>query len=533
MTYHSEIDPPSQDAMDELLARFLRDDLTLAETEQAIRELRREGQDVVSPLLAMLDDPRPERHTIASVLLAATGDPSTIPALVERIHDPALDDIIKIKLITVLMHLDPHLDAAGLLAHLTDAQQAVRQTRQEHLELLESPGDVAMWMENVQAEMTPYVRLQLIENSIIVGDPRSVPMLLCLCYDPDDVVALVAIDAVERFKDRRALRPLAELAACHPTEDLRQEAGKALDRLRIRTSLPPASDPLSSASTVGAGRANLDSRTRPSALSPIPPLHAAYLTPVDGKGAQVAFLVRAGPGDDLTAISVLFDDQEGVRHCSGAEFAPGELQEMLNGYGTHGVGPIPVSHAHCLDALDGAVDINWETGHRLPVSFLAWRDWVEHGRASLPAGRPCLAVPLRLRDELLAHCDVLLFQDEFLFWLFPPEEIEDLRSRYLVASGEAGGGVDRETLRCLLGASLRQLITSSRRALIADRLRRMAPLLREVYEEEIVWQWAAVAADALARDSGLPPEEHPFLLGLMAVSLENAIGTPVGWFDEA
>ena len=61
----------------------------------------------------------------------------------------------------------------------------------------------------------------------------------------------------------------------------------------------------------------------------------------------------------------------------------------------------------------------------------------------------------------------------------------------------------------------------------------MVPLLREVYEEEIVWQWAAVAADTLAKDSGLPPEEHPFLLGLMAVSLENAIGTPVGWFDEA
>ena len=530
MTHHSETDPSSQDAMDELLARFLRDDLTLAETEQAIRSLRREGQDVVSPLLAMLDDPRPERHTIASVLLAAAGDgdPGTIPALVERIHDPALDDMIKIKLITTLVQLDPHLDAASLLAHLTDAQQAVRQTRQEHLELLESPGDVATWMENVQAEMTPYVRLQLIENSITVGDPRSVPMLLCLCYDPDDLVALAAIDAVERFKDRRALRPLAELAACHPTEDLRQEAGKALDRLRIRTSLPPSS--------VGAelcprpGLANLDSS---SCLPSIPPLHAVYMTPVDGKGAQVAFLVRAGPGDDLTAISILFDDQEGIRHCSGAELAPGELQEMLDGYGTHGVGPILVSHAHCLDALDGAVGINWKTGHRLPVSFLAWRDWIERGRASLLAGRPRLAVPWRLRDELLAHCDVLLFQDEFLFWLFPPEEIEDLRSRYLAASGEAGGGVDRETLRCLLGASLRQLITSPRRALIAARLRRMVPLLREVYEEEIVWQWAAVAADALAKDSGLPPEEHPFLLGLMAVSLENAIGTPVGWFDEA
>jgi hypothetical protein len=498
--------------MDELLARFLRDDLTLAETEQAIRQLHQAGQDVVSPLLAMLDDPRPEQHTIASVLLAATGDPGTIPALVERIHDPALDDMIKIKLITALLQLDPDLDADDLLAHLTDAQQAVRQTRQEHLQLLESPDDVAMWMENVQAEMAPYVRLQLIENSVTVGDPRSVPMLLCLCYDPNDVVALAAIDAVERFKDRRTLRPLAELAVRHPSEDVRQEAGKALARLRVRTSLPP--DSLS-------------------ALAPVPPLHAAYLTPVDGKGAQVAFLVRAGPAEQFTAISVLLDDQEGIRHCSGAEFEPGELQEMLDGYGVHGAGPILVSYADCLDALDGAVEINWKTGHRLPVSFLAWRDWIEHEWASLPTERPDLAVPSGSRDELLAHCDVLLFQDEFLFWFFPPEEIEELRSRYLAVAGEAGGGVDRETLRCLLGAGLRQLVDAPRRALIAGRLRRMAPLLREIYEEEVVWQWAAVAADALAEGSGLPPEEHPFLLGLMAVSLENAIGAPLAWFDDA
>jgi hypothetical protein len=512
MTHPNEANPPSQDPMSELLDRFLRDDLTLAETEQAIRALHQEGYDVVSPLLAMLDDPRPEQHTIASVLLTATEDPGTIPALLERIRDPALDDMVKIKLITALSQLDPHLDATGLLAHLADAQQAVRQTRQEHLELLESPDDVAMWMENVEAEMSPYVRLQLIENSITVGDPRAVPMLLCLCYDPDDVVALAAIDAVERFKDRRALRPLAELAAHHPSEDLRREAGKALDRLRIRTSLPSAAD---------------------TALSPIPPLHATYLTPVDGRGAQVAFLVRAGPGDQFTAISVLFDDQEGIHHCNGAEFEGGELQEMLDGYHVQGAGPILVSHAHCLDALDGAVAINWQTGRRLPASFLAWREWIEHGRTSLPDDWPDLAVPLSSWDELLAQCDVLLFQDEFLFWFFPPEEIEDLRSRYLEMAGETGGGMDREALRCLLGAGVRQLIAPSRRTLIADRLRRMAPLLREIYEEEVVWQWALVAADALSEDSGLPPEEHPFLLGLMAISLENAVGAPIGWFDDA
>jgi hypothetical protein len=208
MTRQSEGSPLDQDPVDELLARFLRDDLTLYETEEAIRQLHQAGHDVVSSLLAMLEDPRPEQNTIASVLITATGDAETASRLVERIRDPAVGDVVKVKLITAAVQLDHALDAEDLLAHLADARKAVTQTRQEHLALLESPGDVALWMENVQAEMTPHVRLQLIENSVTVGDPRSVPMVVCLCYDPDEVIALAAIDAVERFKDARALRPL-------------------------------------------------------------------------------------------------------------------------------------------------------------------------------------------------------------------------------------------------------------------------------------------------------------------------------------
>jgi hypothetical protein len=500
-----------QDPVDALLARFLRDELTLHETEEAIRQLHQAGHDVISPLLAMLEDPRPEQNTIASVLITATGDARVAAGLVDRIHDPAVEDVVKVKLITAAVQLDRRLDAEDLLTYLSDPRKAVAETRQEHLELLASPGDVALWMDNVQTEMSPQVRLHLVENSITVDDPRSVPMLICLCYDPDEVVAMAAIDAVERFKDARALRALEELAAHHPSEDVREEAGKAAARLRVRAAL--ADQP---------------------STAPIPPLHAAYLTAVDGTGAQVALLVRGGAEGRFTAISVLFDDQEGIQHCNGAEFELDELEGMLREYDQYGTGPVPVSHVQCLEALDQAVETRWAAGHGPPMSYLAWRDWAERDRPALPTGKPIdLVVPPGQRDELLAQCDGLVFQDEFLSWLFPANEIEDLRSRYVAVASEAGGALDREVLRGLLGAAVRQLVTERQRGLIAGRLRRMVPLLREIYVEEVVWQWAAVAAEALEEGCGLPFDEHPFLLGLLAASLESAMGALTGWFGDA
>ncbi len=503
--------PMGQNPVDELLARFLRDELTLHETEEAIRQLHRTGHDVVSPLLAMLEDPRPEQNTIASVLITATGDADIAARLVDRIHDPEVGDVVKVKLITAAVQLDRRLDAEDLLAHLSDPRKAVTETRQEHLELLESPGEVALWMENVQAEMSPQVRLHLIENSITMGDARSVPMLICLCYDPDKVVALAAIDAVERFKDARALRALEELATQHPSEDVREEADKAAARLRVRASL--ADQPCKAA---------------------VSPLHSAYLTPVDGKGTQVAFLVRGGGEGTYMAVSVLFDDLEGIQHCNGGEFELDELEEMLREYDQFGTGPVPVSHAACLAALDRAVEISWATGQGLPMTYLAWREWIERGRSAGPADKPDdLVVSPGQRADLLSHCDALVFQDEFLSWLYPPPEIEDLRSRYVAAASETGGRLAREALRGLFQAAVRQLVDERQRALIAGRLRRMAPLLREIYVEEIVWQWAAVAAEALEEGSGLPSDQHPFLLGIVAASLESAIGTPTGWFGDA
>jgi hypothetical protein len=56
--------------------------------------------------------------------------------------------------------------------------------------------------------------------------------------------------------------------------------------------------------------------------------------------------------------------------------------------------------------------------------------------------------------------------------------------------------------------------------------------LYELYDDEDVWQWAAAAAEALSDTSPLPVQDHPFLVGMLACSLEAAIGRPIAWLDE-
>jgi hypothetical protein len=332
-------------------------------------------------------------------------------------------------------------------------------------------------------------------------------MLICLCYDPDDEVALAAMDAIERFKDIRALRALSELAAYHPRRAVRAEAQKTADRLHVRALLAEQQRPV-----------------------PIPPIYACYLTPIDSAGGQVAFVTRRHPDGSLTVVSVMFDDQEGIKDCFGATMDVDEFVEMVEDYTAEGILPVRVSHQSCLSVLDMATEATWSSERLLPMSFLVWRELIESGRPDEQA-QPALTVPVERRDELLAQCHELLFQDEFQFWLFRPDEIEALYAQYVDRVKATGGMLGRDALADLLRRGVREVVTDDWRHLIRGRLQRMVPLLHELYEEVEVWQWAAAAAEALADENPLPIDEHPFLIGMLACSLEETIGTPIGWFD--
>jgi hypothetical protein len=142
---------------------------------------------------------------------------------------------------------------------------------------------------------------------------------------------------------------------------------------------------------------------------------------------------------------------------------------------------------------------------------------------------PVLSVPPEERDRLLQSCHELLLQDEFETWYLEEGEVGDLDGRYLDLVDEMGTPLDPLVLRDLLRQGVQELVTDSLRRLIRDRLWRTAPLIRELYVDPEVWQWAVVAAESLADDSPVPAEDHPVLLGFVAQSLENALEEPIDW----
>ena len=84
-------------------------------------------------------------------------------------------------------------------------------------------------------------------------------------------------------------------------------------------------------------------------------------------------------------------------------------------------------------------------------------------------------------------------------------------------------------LRALLRRGVEQIASPALRRQIQERLYRVAPLLRDLYEEDEVWQWAVLAADELSTESVYPLQEHPLLLGLAGSSLQFALDRDLDW----
>jgi hypothetical protein len=375
--------------------------------------------------------------------------------------------------------------------------------------------------------MSTDARISFAHSSAEVDDPAAVPVLVCMCYDPDVLVALAAMDAVERYKDARALPALHELALCHPHEQVREEAQKAADRLGVRVPLSPQVEP-----------------------APVAPLFASYLTTVDGSGEQAAVFVRhlphlsraapdwgEPPGIEfLRLVQVSFNDQTGIEQCFGLDVHVDDLEELLGELGAQGLAPVQVPYDRTLAQLSHACEWTWRAGEVLPLSFVAWREWIcgpswTHRAEEPPADEPPIGhdISERLRGWLYVTCYGLLYHDEFVDWSFQTAAVDELGQEYLRLIQEHGEPLEADQLRALLCRGVEQIVHPTLRRQLQERLYRVAPLLRELYQEEDAWRWAVVAADALREDSPHPWREHPLLLGLVGYSLQLALDRDIDW----
>jgi hypothetical protein len=535
---------PSDSEVDDILALFTQPDLTMQEAEDAIERLQAARGPAVDKLLALLEaGSTPEGPTLhlsrmtgvqhdgwiadrdtdrdaILVLLSYLGDERIVPRLMTLVDDVNVTDEFKLKLISVIHEFDPQKDTEALLDHLKNPFKAIQQSHRQHVQRLGSPFELSLWLEMMAEEMPVEARISFAHTSAEIDDPVAVPLLICMCYDPDDDVVLAALDAVERYKDARALPTMQELASYHPHEQVRNEALKAADRLGIRAALAPQTE-----------------------SAPPPPPYACYLTTIDGSGRQVSILIRQTSPETLRLVELVFSDDTGIEECFGTDLYVGALDDMLDELATQSTSPVQVSYEQWLTALDMACEATWKAGRLLPATFIAWREWLTWERtghdamleeansvAHAPqAAHPGSSIPVEERARLLHNCHELLIQDEFMYWFFRPDEVGDLGDVYWRLVEERGADLETSALRALLRRGVREIVTDRMRGLIRERLWRVAPLLRELYEDQEVWQWAAVAADALVDDSPLPPEEHPLLLAMVGCSLENVVGETINW----
>jgi hypothetical protein len=524
----------------ELLALLAEPDLSLGEAEQVLDRLlpdptvpREQIVDRILDMLEAFSEPPPDaRGTLetaphassydaALILLTYLGDETVVPRLLALIAQESLPDDFKLKLISIVHEFDPEAGADDLMRYLDNPYKAMQESHREHLRRLQTPLELGMWLDVMGAEMPTDARASFARTSAEVDEPLAVPLLICMCYDDDPQVALAAMDAVERYKDARALPALEELATRHPLDMVRTEARKTADRLRIRASLTPQVEPSSP-----------------------PSLGFCYLTTIDGMGGQVAVLTRHLLPGMLRVAQTVFGDEMGIEYCFGMDILAHDLEDLLDELAHRGLSPVKVSYAELIETLGMACEATWSAERLLPASFVAWRSWMTWewahdesaiGNVLVPKESSDLqalssALSTRERRRLLDDSPDLLYQDEFALWLFEKDEVDDLGDAFWELVEKNGGSRPKvSAVRALLGQAVRRIVTDRMRGLIRDRLRRVAPLLRDLYVEDEVWQWAVVAADALADDSPLPLEEHPLLLAMAAHSLENVVGAEVRW----
>jgi hypothetical protein len=238
----------------------------------------------------------------------------------------------------------------------------------------------------------------------------------------------------------------------------------------------------------------------------------------------------------LRLVQVCFNDQTGIEQCFGLDVHRDDLEEVLDELGAQGLSPVRVPYDRALAQLVHACEWTWRSGHLLPLSFVAWREWIsgspwtqqlELARADdPPLGH---GISKDLHGWLYATCYFLLYQDEFEDWCLTSVEIDQLGQKYMRRIKEHGEPLSADLLRDLLCQGVEQVIDSGLRRQLRARLYRTAPLLRDLYQEEDVWRWAVVAADELREDSPYPWREHPLLLGLVGQSLQLVLDRDIDW----
>jgi len=487
--------------VDRFIEGFASDKMNIEDGEQIIAQLEGLSDEAVPYAARKLTSLDEDARVAVLVLLRELGDARAVRPLRRMLRQPDYSDREKLMVIQTLEALGTPIDEATFHRVIADPEALVKNSMQQMLATIQDPEQVEAFL-GVMGESPPeMLGLYVHEMLAPLADRRLLLLLTTLFHNESDDVIVAAIDAVERMKEPATISLLEERAQYDPSPVVRHAAENAALRLRTRIGAPSE-----------------ESLPLPWIVpSPLPLVHCLLCT-MDGSGGQVLLVVREQPDGNLQTLDLMFNDHEGIKDCFSLVLDEDGLEEMVDSFGSADFVDVSLERARAEVAR--AYQVTFDARRRLPPALMAWKGWLE-GDDPRPVDEfPLPSLEPSRQAELLAECAELLDLEEFDFWFFNPDEVKPFISRYrkLFRKGLAEDG--NAEFEALLDQAIKSLVDEKYRRLLADRLRRQAWLLAQLYEDEEMPLWALAAAVALEEGVVI---EHPFLREMMDYSFINAV----------
>ncbi|HDQ71411.1 MAG TPA: HEAT repeat domain-containing protein [Chloroflexi bacterium] len=488
--------------IDRFFEGFISNRLRAEEGEHIVEELQDRAQEAVGQLIQHLEKPDPDIRFAALSLLSTLETPRVTKTLRRLLNDP--EHSVEEKLFAVRM-----LDERGIsinpetLQRLDAEFEAVEeQYEEELLKHISKPEQMEALLEMISDEPVD-AQVDYLRHKIVpLADPRTIHYLTALLHSEEDEIILAAIDAIERIKNPATIPVLEERGQYDPSTVVRHAAKNAALRLRTRVGPPsdidlPWVEPLST-----------------------PTAHCIVST-IDGDGGQVLIATQNDANGGLTMFDVMFNDHQGIKDAFTASVSEQEVEEISDSFGSTEF--VDVSLERARATLEWAYQTTLEAHRRLPPAYIVWQGFLLGEDPNPPEVYPLPDLPAdeEARDDLLAESDELLTMDEFEYWFFNPDEVEDFVKAYRRLRRDKKARRGEPAFEDLLDRAIEAVVGEEWRRRLVNRLQRQAWLLTQLYEEPEVAQWALIAAEAIDIGAGV---DHPLIRGMMERSLLNAIG---------
>jgi hypothetical protein len=514
---------PPQDNIDSILLAMSRrtdiDSDTLSHYFDRLDEEWTDGaRDKVMHLLRTNDV---TAHSAAVLILSELATDFDLEELEDFVADPTVGDLAKLSLAPVLNELGSEMAEDGIIDYLNDPEDAMLQMQMRLLELMgKSELGVESVLEDVLA-MPMERRLGFINWLGGSQDPRAARLLLPLLENQSSKVVTATIDALEQLGAVAAYQTIPALnylLANSSNRQLKQHARTALGRLTM--SSVPGIEEAAMEQTPGEQES----------------LHEARVSFMDGSGAQMVMIAWQRSDGLLKGVNVLYQDTWGIKDCYGTdEMEVDSWSELVESMEEQGFGSYQVSLDYCRALIANAQAMNKRTRHKLPVAYAIWRPVIE-GNEPSKKNAPTTVIMLEPRAftpdlaELAQRGDTLLELREFETWTFEPfASIQPYVNSYIEAAGPANTlrgrkrkRVKKASQETIVSDVLEQVVDDKWRQLYEARLRRQGALFQLMERKDDVLLVSAVAAE-LHPDSGIAPQEQPFLRAFMHRSLSNGL----------